>query len=319
MSGSTQGDGADPSGVKPDAVGRGWIDRGGAPPEPALFFLSGTSLGIGNLVEGSSPVWIELRETTSLDALGDPDRGLQAVEMALTDGRVVRAGWPLTFCDHVVSALQTTLPAIGAPAHAVAPPVAPSAAPLAPPAVAPVPVAAPPAPVGAAPTPAAAVATPGEGAGSPTPSIAPIAAAEAAPTPPAPGGPPADTSISAEAAPAAAAAALVLEDVTYLGGYPGQSKKRKKCTATLTRDAIEVAGPNGLTFRVPWEVIRTIEAQNADEARFRMNTKVHRDATALVMECDQGVTVLLEARDCPTIPLRGAIAQLVGDMPVVVV
>ncbi len=296
MSGSTQGDGADPSGVKPDAVGRGWIDRGGAPPEPALFFLSGTSLGIGNLVEGSSPVWIELRETTSLDALGDPDRGLQAVEMALTDGRVVRAGWPLTFCDHVVSALQTTLPAIGAPAHAVAPPVAPSAAPLAPPAVAPVPVAAPPAPVGAAPTPAAAVATP-----------------------PAPGGPPADTSISAEAAPAAAAAALVLEDVTYLGGYPGQSKKRKKCTATLTRDAIEVAGPNGLTFRVPWEVIRTIEAQNADEARFRMNTKVHRDATALVMECDQGVTVLLEARDCPTIPLRGAIAQLVGDMPVVVV
>lgn len=296
MSGSTQGDGADPSGVKPDAVGRGWIDRGGAPPEPALFFLSGTSLGIGNLVEGSSPVWIELRETTSLDALGDPDRGLQAVEMALTDGRVVRAGWPLTFCDHVVSALQTTLPAIGAPAHAVAPPVAPSAAPLAPPAVAPVPVAAPPAPVGAAPTPAAAVATP-----------------------PAPGGPPADTSISAEAAPAAAAAALVLEDVTYLGGYPGQSKKRKKCTATLTRDAVEVAGPNGLTFRVPWEVIRTIEAQNADEARFRMNTKVHRDATALVMECDQGVTVLLEARDCPTIPLRGAIAQLVGDMPVVVV
>ena len=70
---------------------------------------------------------------------------------------------------------------------------------------------------------------------------------------------------------------------------------------------------------MPWEVIRTIEAQNADEARFRMNTKVHRDATALVMECDQGVTVLLEARDCPTIPLRGAIAQLVGDMPVVVV
>jgi hypothetical protein len=114
-------------------------------------------------------------------------------------------------------------------------------------------------------------------------------------------------------------AALVLEDVTYLGGYPGQNKKRKKCTATLTRQAVEVAGPNGLAFRVPWDVVKTIEAQNADEARFRMNTKVHRDATALVLECDQEVTVLLEARDCPTIPLRGAIAQLVGDLPVVVV
>ena len=295
MSGSTQGDGADPSGVKPDAVGRGWIDRGGPTPEPALFFLSGTSLGIGNLVEGSLPAWIELREATNLDALGDPENGLQAVEMAISGGQVVRAGWPLNFCDHVVSVLQATVAATEPPTAAVTAPVRPAP-------IAPTPVA----PTSVAPTPA------------PTPSIAPGVPAGAAPGPAVPGAPPVDPSIPTEST-AAAAAALVLEDVTYLGGYPGQSKKRKKCTATLTRDAVEVAGPNGLTFRVPWEVIRTIEAQNADEARFRMNTKVHRDATALVMECDQGVTVLLEARDCPTIPLRGAIAQLVGDMPVVVV
>ncbi|HNJ23339.1 MAG TPA: hypothetical protein PKI79_14930, partial [Microthrixaceae bacterium] len=185
--------------------------------------------------------------------------------------------------------------------------------PIAPTPVAPTSVAPTPAPTAPAPTP-----TPAASADAPTPSIAPGVPAGAAPGPAVPGAPPVDPSIPTEST-AAAAAALVLEDVTYLGGYPGQSKKRKKCTATLTRDAVEVAGPNGLTFRVPWEVIRTIEAQNADEARFRMNTKVHRDATALVMECDQGVTVLLEARDCPTIPLRGAIAQLVGDMPVVVV
>lgn len=305
MSGSTQGDGADPSGVKPDAVGRGWIDRGGPTPEPALFFLSGTSLGIGNLVEGSLPAWIELREATNLDALGDPENGLQAVEMAISGGQVVRAGWPLNFCDHVVSALQATVAATEPPTAAVTAPVPP--APVAPTPVAPTPVAPTSvAPTSVAPTPA------------PTPSIAPDVPAGTAPGPAVPGAPPVDPSSPTEST-AAAAAALVLEDVTYLGGYPGQSKKRKKCTATLTRDAIEVAGPNGLTFRVPWEVIRTIEAQNADEARFRMNTKVHRDATALVMECDQGVTVLLEARDCPTIPLRGAIAQLVGDMPVVVV
>ena len=316
MSGSTQGDGADPSGVKPDAVGRGWIDRGGPTPEPALFFLSGTSLGIGNLVEGSLPAWIELREATNLDALGDPENGLQAVEMATSGGQVVRAGWPLNFCDHVVSALQATVAATEPPTAAVTAPVPP--APVAPTPVAPTPVA----PTSVAPTPAptapAPTPTPAASADAPTPSIAPGVPAGAAPGPAVPGAPPVDPSIPTEST-AAAAAALVLEDVTYLGGYPGQSKKRKKCTATLTRDAVEVAGPNGLTFRVPWEVIRTIEAQNADEARFRMNTKVHRDATALVMECDQGVTVLLEARDCPTIPLRGAIAQLVGDMPVVVV
>ena len=37
-----------------------------------------------------------------------------------------------------------------------------------------------------------------------------------------------------------------------------------------------------------------------------MNTKVHRNATALVVECEQGVTILLEARDCPPSPLRPA-------------
>ena len=130
MSGSTQGDGADPSGVKPDAVGRGWIDRGGPTPEPALFFLSGTSLGIGNLVEGSLPAWIELREATNPDALGDPENGLQAVEMAISGGQVVRAGWPLNFCDHVVSVLQATVAATEPPTAAVTAPVPP--APIAP-------------------------------------------------------------------------------------------------------------------------------------------------------------------------------------------
>jgi hypothetical protein len=112
---------------------------------------------------------------------------------------------------------------------------------------------------------------------------------------------------------------LELEDVVYLGGYPGHSKKRKRCTATLSRVGLELSGPGDLHFRVAWEVVRTIEVQNSDEARFRMNAKIHRDASALVVECDQGVTILLEARDCPTIALRSAISQLMADLPVVVV
>ena len=113
--------------------------------------------------------------------------------------------------------------------------------------------------------------------------------------------------------------ALVLEDVTYLSGYPGQAKKRKRCTATLTAEGIAVDGPSGLAFRVGWDVVQTIEAQNADEARFRMNTRIHRDATALVLQCEQAVTIVLEARDCPTLPLRTAVDQLVRDLDVTVV
>jgi len=113
--------------------------------------------------------------------------------------------------------------------------------------------------------------------------------------------------------------ALVLEDVTYLGGYPGEPKKRKRCTATFTQEGIEVDGPTGLTFRVGWDVVNSIEAQNADEARFRMNTRIHRDASAVVVQCEQAVTLILEARDCPTLPLRSAIVQLVEELDVVVV
>ena len=113
--------------------------------------------------------------------------------------------------------------------------------------------------------------------------------------------------------------ALVLEDVTYLGGYPGEPKKRKRCTTTFTQEGIEVDGPNGLAFRVGWDVVNSIEAQNADEARFRMNTRIHRDASAVVVQCEQAVTLILEARDCPTLPLRSAIVQLVDQLDVVVV
>lgn len=113
--------------------------------------------------------------------------------------------------------------------------------------------------------------------------------------------------------------ALELEDVVYLGGYPGQTRRKKKCTAVLTRGGLELAGPGDLAFRISWDVVKTVEAQNSDEARFRMNTKIHGDSSALVVECEQGVTILLEARDCPTIPLRSAIAQLLADMAVLVV
>ena len=41
-------------------------------------------------------------------------------------------------------------------------------------------------------------------------------------------------------------------------------------------------------FRVGWDVVSSIEAQNADEARFRMNTRIHRDASAVVVAVRAG-------------------------------
>lgn len=122
-----------------------------------------------------------------------------------------------------------------------------------------------------------------------------------------------------ERRPEAVPGSLELEDVTYLGGFPGQAKKRKRCTATLSDGGLDLSGPGGLSIRMGWDSVRTVEVQNSDEARFRMNTKIHRDASALVLECEHDVTVLLEARDCPTIALRSAIAQLLRGRSVSVV
>ncbi len=41
-------------------------------------------------------------------------------------------------------------------------------------------------------------------------------------------------------------------------------------------------------FRVGWESVRSVEAQNADEAKFRLGVKAKRNSTVVVFDCDQG-------------------------------
>jgi hypothetical protein len=320
----------------PDAFAKGWAVLSGHR-ETALFVLDGQALGIGPAGSPHQPRWIDLSTVTALDAIGEPAGGMLEVEMVLDNGDVISAGWPDHFTDPLLGALRraagqapsapvrpqsgpattsetpTALPpqtqdapqVFGTPAPVVSAPVQPAP-------VSPVPAADMPAPAVSGPAPASA--PPLFGAGAPpssTPSAPAPPFADPAPAP--------SWTTTAPAAQAPTGPTLVLEDVVYLGGYPGQPKKRKKCVATLTRDGMEVTGPSGLAFRIAWDVVRSVEAQNADEARFRMNTKIHRDATALVVECQQDVTILLEARDCPTVPLRSAITSLVDGLRVVVV
>lgn len=355
VTGDTVGVDASKSPDESDAAARGWVEGRDGSRDPALFVLAGTGLGVSDLRTGTLPEWFDLRDVASLDAVGDPTDGLQPVEFVLADGRTVRAGWTEDFSSRVVDALVATIAdSDGAPVEPVVPAPAGPAAPAA--SASTTAAAAPTGPVGpvtsaptwaAAPSPSAPAPAPAPAAQAPLAPVAPVAPLPVAenpestapesrtpesPTPasnvpgsnaPGSSGQPSEPATeSAEPASDAQelnATALVLEDVTYLGGYPGQDKKRKGCTVTMTREVVELSGPKGIAFRIGWEVVRTLEAQNADVARFRMNTKIHRDATALVLECDQEMTLLLEARDCPTIPLRGAIVQLIDDLPVVIV
>jgi hypothetical protein len=337
-------------GPEPDAIARGWVVPPGGSRVDAIFVLSGTSLGIGRIERVTPPVWLNLDELVQLDAIGDPVDGLTEVEIVMEDRRAIGAGWTDDFCDAVVRALRTGSGRPSTPPGPMEPTPAPessspsaaeSSSPSSPGSfsgsvsgsapeslAAPAPAAAPaifaepaaePAPAifgTPAPTPAPAPAS------APAPTASPFAA-EPVPAPATDPGLPHAGQVAPAAAPmpssSAPTASLELEDVVYLGGYPGQSKRRKKCVVTMGRTGLELTGPGGLGFRVGWDAVRTVEVQNSDEARFRMNTKIHRDASALVVECEQGVTILLEARDCPTIALRSAIAQLLAGLPVLVV
>jgi hypothetical protein len=111
---------------------------------------------------------------------------------------------------------------------------------------------------------------------------------------------------------------LVLRDVIYHGGYPGEPKRRKKCILVLGGAGIGVSGPAGPQVQIEWEHIRSIEAQNSDEAKFRLNLRTKRGSTTLVIDCDDESTVLVEARDVSTLPLRAAVAEMVAGRGVVV-
>ncbi len=321
----------------PDAACRGWVDPPDQARIEALFVLAGLGLGIQRTDVVTTPVWLDLTEVEAMDALGEPQGGLIHVEIVMKDSTVVGAGWTDAFCAAVVSALTgdstpamaESIPVSSDPVLEVAAPVVRDRSRLAEAATAEAAL------LEAATAEAALLEAPTVEAAlleAPTVEAATVESASV--------GSPSGESLGVEfaAAPSeltvvpepvqspsefapneGSSAGLELEDVVYLGGYPGQTKKRKNCTAVLTRTGLEVVGPADLRFRMSWDSVTSVEPQNSDEARFRMNTKIHRDSSALVIECDQGITLLLEARDCSTVPLRSAITQLLSGLPVLVV
>lgn len=131
--------------------------------------------------------------------------------------------------------------------------------------------------------------------------------------------PPVTSSQTPEDAPRRSASVLDIEEVNYLGGYPNFSRKKKKVSAVFSPESIVVKLSEADEIKVDWVDVQTIEIQNSDEARFRMNLKIHRNSSAVIIDCGNDVALRLEARDCPTIALRNAISELLAHQPVVVV
>ncbi|MEZ5238068.1 MAG: hypothetical protein R2716_03650 [Microthrixaceae bacterium] len=277
--------GASRSGASPDAVGRGVL---GHDPDGdlVLFVLAGHSLGSTPVGAEAAPTWVDLRRLLNLDAVGEPVGSRIAVEATFDGGQVLRAIWPEPFCDQVTDRLRELLDS-----GQMIPEGAPEPTEVAP-----------------EPTASATVAAQRETFPAST-ADSPLWGADD--DRPLPGdGPPLPRSEND------GGGELTLEDVVYHGGYPGETKRRKKCIAVMDDSALVVTGPSGPELRIPWDTVRTIEAQNADEAKFRLGVKAKRNSTVVVVECDQDVTVVLEAHEVPTLPLKAALHELLDGSPV---
>lgn len=287
---ANQGDDTSGDVSAPDAVGRGVFGHDPTG-QAVLFVLAGHSLGSTPVGGEGTPQWLDLRRLLNLDAVGEPVNAKVPVEATFDGEPLLQALWPESFCDQVVDRLRELLDSQQ---------MIPEGSP------------APDRTVGETPTVAAAA--------PPRSEVGPVSAAESADAPlwaalderPLPGdGPPLPGVESGEKR-----GELTLEDVVYHGGYPGQTKRRKKCVAVLDAAGVAVSGPNGPEFRLPWESVRSVETQNSDEAKFRLGVKARRNSTVVVFDCDQGVSIVLEANDVPTMPLKGALHEMLDGGPV---
>lgn len=269
-----------------ETVGRGWVVPPAGSRVDALFIVTHQRLGIGRPDGSEDPVWIELSSITKVDAIGDPVDDLQEIELVRADGPSVSAGWTEKFAAAVIEALRCSLEHSGDPQGANGD------------------------------IPIEATATEIQAMEEPAGQASPATETQAVEEPAGEASPAPQESHVLVPDEVTAGAVLELEDVTYIGGFPGESKKRKRCTASLSSDALEVKGQSSVHMRLAWDTVRTVEAQNCDEARFRTNTKIHPDSSALVFECEDGATVILEARDCPTIALRQALEELLQRVDV---
>lgn len=328
----TRGESANGDVSAPDAVGRGVLGHDADAPA-YLFVLAGHSLGSTPVGGGGTPRWFDLRRLLNLDAVGEPTESRIPVEATFDGEPALLALWPEPFCDQVVDRLRELLDSGQMLPEGSGPDPAPPAAAST---------------FGVSTT--GEQATPAQEREPQSTSGGSTAGADAFATRPADPTPEPDATRSEgddvpvggndSDAPLWAAmddrplpgdgprlaggvegeprGELTLEDVVYHGGYPGHTKRRKKCVAVLDSRGLAVSGPNGPDFSLPWDTVLSVEAQNTDEAKFRLGVKAKRNSTVVVFECEQGVSIVLEAHDVPTMPLKGALHELLDEGPVAV-
>jgi len=110
-----------------------------------------------------------------------------------------------------------------------------------------------------------------------------------------------------------------LSGVTYVGGHPDQTRKRKNGTIVFGSAGIRVAG-SGLQswdLDLPWTQVTKLRIEGTDEVMFTEGVRIEPSSSALIVELVDGAKVYFEVRMRRPGSLRSPLApmlQLVADI-----
>lgn len=99
--------------------------------------------------------------------------------------------------------------------------------------------------------------------------------------------------------------------VTYIGGHPDHTRRRKNVLLTLDDRGIEAvsAGFGSWSLAVDWADVRSIDVEGSDELMFRSNIRIDLSSCAVVIETVQG-TLFFECRLRRPASVRSALAAV---------
>ena len=107
--------------------------------------------------------------------------------------------------------------------------------------------------------------------------------------------------------------------VTYVGGHPDQTRKRKNGTIVFAPPGIRIAG-SGLQswdLDLPWTQITKVRVEGTDEVMFTEGIRIEPSSSALIVELIDGAKVYFEVRMRRPGSLRSPLApvlQLAADI-----
>lgn len=110
-----------------------------------------------------------------------------------------------------------------------------------------------------------------------------------------------------------------LSGVTYVGGHPDQTRKRKNGTITFGPAGLRVAG-SGLQswdLDLPWTQVTKLRIEGTDEVMFTEGVRIEPSSSAVIVELIDGAKVYFEVRMRRPGSLRSPLApmlQLVADI-----